>query len=189
MEGLDRTQQSLLDRFQRNIQKEMNFFNGFYIQRKRLNESGKTDQDRIADAIEDFKLKMDGNKFRFPHCIEVLWECPQFSVSGDYMTPTSRPPSRASRNSASSPMDPDLLLHDNEDDDEEEDAVGSGSVTGTNNVAGAMQGVNLTCPKGSKAAKMQKRMNAIRFFCRSLHFCHVLWVFNTVNSLVFMKIK
>jgi hypothetical protein len=158
---IERTQQSLLDRFQRNIQKEMNFFNGFYIQRKRLNESGKNDQDRIADAIEDFKLKMDGNKFRFPHCIEVLWECPQFSVSGDYTTPTSRPPSRASRNSASSPIDHDLFGHE-DDDDDEDDAVGP--VTGTNNVAGAMQGANLVRPKGSKAAKMQRKIFARREF-------------------------
>jgi hypothetical protein len=109
---MERTQQSLLDRFQRVIKKDVNYFNGFFIQRKKLNESGKNDQDRIIDAMEDYKLKTDGKSFKFQHCLEVLWLSPQFSVSGDFTTPTSRPPSRASRNSASSPVDD--FLQDNE---------------------------------------------------------------------------
>jgi hypothetical protein len=46
-----------------------------------MHENGKNDQDRIADAIKDFKLKMEGKEFRFPHYIEILWECPQFNAS------------------------------------------------------------------------------------------------------------
>ena len=47
------TQQAILDQFQRCISCDTNKFNACYIIRKQMNESGKTEQDIIDDAMED----------------------------------------------------------------------------------------------------------------------------------------
>ena len=84
-EIIPRTRQAILDRFQRRIARMTQKFNACFLFRKRLNESGKTIDDIINDAMEDFKVKNKAKAFPFRHCLEVLWSCPQFDVEGDYV--------------------------------------------------------------------------------------------------------
>ena len=46
-----------------------------------MNKSGKTKDDIIEDAMENYKMKNGGKPFPFKHCLEVLWNCPQFDVT------------------------------------------------------------------------------------------------------------
>jgi hypothetical protein len=146
---------SLTDRFQRNIQKDTTKFNASFIQRKRLNESGKTLQDLINDACEDYKIKQEGKHYRFVHCLEVLWTCPLFSV--EETAQAERPSSRASSRARASSLDGDRIEDEDIvfDDVEEDPAIDE---TKVNNVASRMQGAHLVRPKGNKAAKMQRQV-------------------------------
>jgi hypothetical protein len=127
---------SLTDRFQRNIQKETTRFNGYLKQRKLLNESGKSEDDVMNDGLKDY-FQGTGKDFKWVHCLDQLWGCPQFDIWEPTPFPFEKAASRASISSAGSGN-----LHE---DDDEGDVI---------NVAGSMQGTRLQRPTGNKAAKI-----------------------------------
>ena len=62
-----------------------------------MSKSGKTKEDIIEDAMEDYKMKNGGKPFPFKHCLEVLWTCTQFDVwqSDDDPVANNCPPDAA----------------------------------------------------------------------------------------------
>ncbi|XP_059461934.1 glutathione S-transferase T3-like [Corylus avellana] len=64
------------------IQKGINKFIGCLVQVESLNQSGLTQQDKIARAKE-FHLKLHKTPFAFEHCWDKLKKCPKWSSSND----------------------------------------------------------------------------------------------------------
>jgi No apical meristem-associated C-terminal domain len=149
---------SLLDRFQRHIQKAVNKFNACWIQRKRLNISGTTDNDIVNMALEDYKVQNEGHEFKWVHCLEVLRESPKFSVDNweddEDEEGTPRPASRASNPSSRPASRASASFPGIGDDNEIEDEETAGDTGRVNNVTVNLQGSKKQRPPGSKIMKV-----------------------------------
>jgi hypothetical protein len=128
--GGDRTAHSLMNRFQRQIQKNVNTWNGHYKQIKSTPQSGVNEEGYIEQANELFN-EIEGKQFKFDKCIPILHQMPKFNPMKKW----------------------------NSDDEEEDtdDEVPDGekkraAVTTINEVSEPM-GARLTRPIGTKRAK------------------------------------
>jgi hypothetical protein len=124
----------LKQHFQKNIQPQVMKFGAAYHRITELNESGKTEEDHINDALAEYKLTSEGNKdFKFLHlCKGLLWEVSKF-----------QPKSRTAQVDDDGSNAPYGDLDGNEDNDR----------SSVNRVSDSMQGATLKRPMGSKAAK------------------------------------
>jgi hypothetical protein len=124
----------LKQRFAKVIHPQVMKFNAAYYRIKALNESGKTEEDYIRDALAEYKLTSDGNKdFKFLHlCAGLLWDTPKFSPKA---------PTAQDDDDGSNALYGDL--GGNEDNDR----------SSVNRVSDSMQGATMKRPIGSKAAK------------------------------------
>ena len=73
-----RNWESMKNRFQRHIQKDLNVFNKYYKGQKEVQKSGWKEQDYIDAAIASYAAE-EGKPFRFPLCVEVLQQLPKFN--------------------------------------------------------------------------------------------------------------
>eukprot|EP00980_Cylindrotheca_fusiformis_P016981 scaffold5160_cov152-Cylindrotheca_fusiformis.AAC.6 len=74
---VERTADRLKYRFQKTILTRIQLFNGIYKAVIDKNESGKTDSDRMQDALDNFEVKT-GQPFAFTECWKVLKKMPKF---------------------------------------------------------------------------------------------------------------
>jgi hypothetical protein len=167
---VDRKASSLTDRFQRKIGRETTKFNAELLNRIRLNESGKTEEDRINDAMEDYKMKNEGKKFLWKHCLKVMHTIPQYKVENPTPRESYQNESRPQSRSSNRPDSRRSSMASQEEDGDEEiilgstqDSTGKDNTPGsTNNVASQLQYKNQKRPGGSKAAKAFKERSRIR---------------------------
>ena len=119
----------------------MNHFNAYYRQVRYPGESGKTKDDYRREALQLY-FDIEDVEFKWPHCIDVLWESPQFDPMN---------PEYDSGNEGSPPGNDDALTAAASNDD------GTGDISAAkppiNSVERSIQGGTLVRPMGNKAAK------------------------------------
>ena len=128
---VNRTTTSLTNRFQKQLQKNLNEWNAFYKQIKDSKPSGTTEEDMRNMADELYSEMNDARPFNFRHVVDTLHQMPKFN-----------------------PMHEDYNLDDMSgvgDDDDDADAT-TGSKTNNNK---APMGSAMERPMGSKKAKQQ----------------------------------
>jgi hypothetical protein len=69
--GHTRDADSIMNRFQRQIQKAVNKFNKYYKEHKEINPSG-WNEEKFIQAATDSYLEHEGRPFKWQHCIETL---------------------------------------------------------------------------------------------------------------------
>ena len=77
-EGPPRAWNSLQNRFQRHIQKEVQLYNCHYKKCKEENPSGSSEEDIITKAKTDYS-DMEGKSFKFLHTVSILQKLPKFN--------------------------------------------------------------------------------------------------------------
>jgi len=76
---------SLQNRWQRQIQRDINSFNAIYRSLKKQNPSGWNDDKFMEEATKEWVEKYGGPKkgFRFTRCLPEVWKCPRFDPVND----------------------------------------------------------------------------------------------------------
>ena len=148
---------SIRDRFQRNIQKDTNLYNGYYKTERLKNHSGWDAAKYIAAAGEAFK-DFEGKQFRFIDCIPILHKMvkfqPGFLGCEDQLVGDPFPTSGDGEDS-----DEDSLLRDLNKAQRELDgglkpaAVDTPATKTKINCLGRAMGDTMARPMGQKAAK------------------------------------
>jgi hypothetical protein len=126
----NRDADSLVHMFQRQIQKQVNTFNKFYVEQKIPLKSGWTEEMYIEAAAETFGEVHD-SPFRFKECIAVVHQMPKFNPM------------------VASNMESDEVEGNDDDDDNETEPQ-------KHNKIGQVMGDRLMRPSGSKKAKKLK---------------------------------
>jgi hypothetical protein len=100
---LDRDPVSLMNRFQKTIGKQVQYWNKYYKQVKDTNPSGWTEADYIAEACTIY-AKVEGKPFQQSHTVPILHRMPKWKPI-------------KSANGWSDEIDEDLVGEDDEEDD------------------------------------------------------------------------
>ena len=128
--GHTRDGDSIMNRFQRQIQRAVNKFNKYYKEHKEVNPSGWNEEKFIQAATDSF-LEHEGKPFKWQNCIAILHQMPKFN--------------------------PMMAHHEEEDDNPGVgDDDSNNSKRGHNKIGGVM-GDSMDRPIGSKAAKRLKK--------------------------------
>lgn len=81
LESHPRSPSSLRERFNRNIQKQVNVFNAVYIGVKKVVKSGWQDEDYMKSALQKYLEASGGKPFEYEKCLPFLWKVPKFDVT------------------------------------------------------------------------------------------------------------
>ena len=94
-----RTAQACKNRWS-TLQRAVQKFCGYFQKVLDLNESGKTDEDKIADAEQTYET-LEGHRFNFQQCWHVLRKCPKWAIT----TSSKRASQECSRDGATGEND------------------------------------------------------------------------------------
>jgi hypothetical protein len=133
---------SCYNRLCRKIVPGVTKFNPYYKRVIEKNESGKTLEDKMMDALFNFQ-EDTGESFKFKHCLDVLWQMPKYDPCCE--------------EGEDEDQDPTVGI-DGDDTDgtgTTTDGAGAGtdSTRGSFNKIGHVQGGKMTRPTGKKRAK------------------------------------
>ena len=78
----ERTWKSLRDRFQRQIAKNVSYFNKYYKKQKAEYRTGWVEDTYIKAAVDEFEAT-EGKPFKFTDCVSILHSIPKFSPDAD----------------------------------------------------------------------------------------------------------
>ena len=86
VEGLARSNDACMNRFQRHIHPAVQQFNAYYKELKEQKPSGWKEEDLIKAAKEAFE-EATGKEFKFDHCVEVLHKMPKYNPMIEDLVP------------------------------------------------------------------------------------------------------
>ncbi|MGL5935466.1 MAG: hypothetical protein ACRCZI_07560, partial [Cetobacterium sp.] len=78
----DRKPVSCYNRLKRKILPDITLFNPIYRKVIEKNESGKTMEDKMNDALDNYHQEF-GSCFKYHHCLEIIWQIPLYDPMAD----------------------------------------------------------------------------------------------------------